>query len=637
MRAFALFSTLCALGLACPDLHAQRAEDNALTTAEDAFGSGVAGEDIGLYSATAVRGFSAIDAGNVRLEGLAIDRQAEFTSRLVSGNTVRVGLSAQRYPFPAPTGIVDYQLRRPAERRVVSLVAKADSFGASLVEADVLVPVDERFSMAGGLGLYRNAYFDGGQARVMSAALVPRWRPTERIEIVPFWSRIDIRDETASPVIVPSGAALPPRIERGRYFGQPWAGDDITRTNLGLLAGIAGEKWIARAGLFRSVAAPHRSFSSSLIDATPAGTARQIVVANPAQRFASDSGEVRLSRMRERGALQQAIHLSARARDQTRRYGGGHRLDLGSVRIGARVPVAPRAPTFGPQTRERVRQQTLGVAYDLRWRDHFDLGIGVQQTDYEKTRRTPDGTDPPSQDAPWLYNLSGAWHLTPRLTVYGSHTRGLEESAIAPETARNRDAAPPAILTRQSDFGVRWRVGPVRVNLARFSVEKPYYGVDAAQIFRELGDVRHQGVEFSLAGEAVRGLNLLAGAVALDARIRSAPTVLGEIGTRPVGTPTRTGFIGLDYRLRRNDAWSIDTRIERTGRVAANVASSLSVPARTVVDLGARYRFPATQVPVVLRLEATNLFDRYGWEVDRGGGLTYSAPRQLSAKITVDL
>jgi hypothetical protein len=39
----------------------------------------------------------------------------------------------------------------------------------------------------------------------------------------------------------------------------------------------------------------------------------------------------------------------------------------------------------------------------------------------------------------------------------------------------------------------------------------------------------------------------------------------------------------------------------------------------------------------VLRLEATNLFDHYAWEVDSGGGLTYSAPRQLSAKLTVDL
>jgi hypothetical protein len=38
-----------------------------------------------------------------------------------------------------------------------------------------------------------------------------------------------------------------------------------------------------------------------------------------------------------------------------------------------------------------------------------------------------------------------------------------------------------------------------------------------------------------------------------------------------------------------------------------------------------------------VRLEATNVFNHYAWEVDSGGGLTYSAPRQLSAKLTVDL
>ena len=41
----------------------------------------------------------------LRIEGLYFDRHGDTTNRVVSGNTVRVGLSAQSYPFPAPTGI----------------------------------------------------------------------------------------------------------------------------------------------------------------------------------------------------------------------------------------------------------------------------------------------------------------------------------------------------------------------------------------------------------------------------------------------------------------------------------------------------------------------------------------------------
>ena len=637
MRPTATATALCALALACPPAAAQRADDNPVTAAEDAFGSSIGGEDIGLYSATDVRGFSPIDAGNVRLEGLAVDRQAEFTSRLVAGNSVRVGLSAQNYPFPAPTGIVDYRLRKPGDARVLSLVAKADSYGASLLEADALLPLGDTLGMAAGVGLYRNAYFDGGEAQVVSMALAPRWRPRERVEILPFWSRIDIRDETASPVIVPAGASLPAEIERGRYFGQPWAGDDITRSNAGVVATAAGEQWTLRAGAFRSVAAPRRSFTSLLLDATPQGDAQLVVIANPAQRYASDSGELRLSRIGGGGARQHRLHLSLRGREQTRRYGGGDRLEFGTVRIGVPHFFAAPTPVFGAQTHERIRQWTGAAAYALHWRDRGEFGIGVQKTDYEKIRRTPAGPAPASRDAPWLYNANAAWHVTPRLALYASHTRGLEESAVAPDTAVNRDEAPPAIRTRQSDLGMRLLLGPLRFNLAAFSVEKPYFGVDQARRFGELGQVRHRGWEVSLAGEAAPGLNLVAGAVLLDARVEGTQVTSGQIGTRPIGIPERTAFAILDYRVPRYPALSLDAGVEHFGRAAANVANSLSVPAQTVFNLGARYRLPTGGPPVVLRLEATNLFDHYAWEVDSGGGLTYSAPRLLSAKLTVDL
>ncbi len=77
---------LCAL--------AQRADDNAVNSADDAFGTSVGNEDIGLYNPFEVRGFSAVDAGNVRLDGLYFDRQTDPTTLLVPSSTMRVGISA---------------------------------------------------------------------------------------------------------------------------------------------------------------------------------------------------------------------------------------------------------------------------------------------------------------------------------------------------------------------------------------------------------------------------------------------------------------------------------------------------------------------------------------------------------------
>ncbi|MDZ4373466.1 MAG: TonB-dependent receptor, partial [Phenylobacterium sp.] len=91
--------------------YAQRADENAVKAAEDAFGTSVGAERIGLYSDSDARGFSPIAAGNIRIEGLYIDNPVGFTSRLAAGSTLRVGIAAQGYPFPAPTGLADYALR----------------------------------------------------------------------------------------------------------------------------------------------------------------------------------------------------------------------------------------------------------------------------------------------------------------------------------------------------------------------------------------------------------------------------------------------------------------------------------------------------------------------------------------------
>jgi iron complex outermembrane recepter protein len=104
ISAFALLATTTSA-------YAQRTDNNAVTQVDDAFGASVGDEQIGIYNAYDVRGFSPVDAGNVRIEGLYFDQQSNPTDRLVDGNTIHVGISAQGYAFPAPTGIADYSLR----------------------------------------------------------------------------------------------------------------------------------------------------------------------------------------------------------------------------------------------------------------------------------------------------------------------------------------------------------------------------------------------------------------------------------------------------------------------------------------------------------------------------------------------
>ena len=105
---------------------AQRAAENAIASADDAFGSTVGTEKSGIYNDMEVRGFNPVRAGNLRIEGVYFDEQGGLTGRDRAGSRVRVGIAALDYPFPAPSGIVDYQLRPSGELLLRFYVAEVN-------------------------------------------------------------------------------------------------------------------------------------------------------------------------------------------------------------------------------------------------------------------------------------------------------------------------------------------------------------------------------------------------------------------------------------------------------------------------------------------------------------------------------
>src|SRR5579862_3475703 len=121
-RHWLLVGALCAL--ASQVAYGQRSSEDAVAEALDAFGSTVGREVIGLYNATNARGFSPTQAGNLRIDGFYFDEGATMgpVTRIVRSSSVHVGIAAQGYLFPAPTGVVDYQLRTPGNEPVGSVL-----------------------------------------------------------------------------------------------------------------------------------------------------------------------------------------------------------------------------------------------------------------------------------------------------------------------------------------------------------------------------------------------------------------------------------------------------------------------------------------------------------------------------------
>lgn len=616
-----------------------RSDENAIRAAEDAFGTSIGRETIGLYSSQNIRGFSPISAGNARIEGLYFDQVWGMTSRIRRSTTVRVGISALGFPFPAPTGIVDYSFRTPGREASLGLAAGVDSYGAAFVEGDAVVPLSQdRLAVGiGGAGYYES-YYNGTQGYYHNAALSLRWIPSDALEIVPFWHRSEGYGDEAGPIFIPAGNSLPPPVRRRRFLGPEWATYRGSAINYGAFAVLRpANGWTVRAGLFRSLFDDQQSFSHLLTDIAPDGAANRLIIADPPIKIASTSGEMRLTREWTGGDIRHRVHISVRGRDRDRRYDGSAVIDYGPTTLTTRFDVPEPVFAFTEQTRDKVRQWTGGIAYEGLWRGVGEIGVGIQRTDYGKRFVAPGLAPDRISSDPWLYNINGALYVSDVLAVYGGYTRGLEESGTAPDNAANRNELLPAILTNQRDIGLRYRlVGNVTLIAGLFDVRKPYFSLDAANRFDLLGDIKNQGIELSFAGNVTPRLNLVAGAVLARPRVTGEGVRLGRVGRRPVGLAARRLELNLDWQTPWVDGLSLDLSASHSSRTPATVNNLVSIPARPNVDIGARYRFRFGETAASLRLGVNNLTDESGYELRGAGAYDLFNGRTVSLFLSAD-
>ncbi|MDG2001764.1 MAG: TonB-dependent receptor [Novosphingobium sp.] len=635
----------CAL-LPCSAL-AQHADENAATQSDDAFGRSIGTERSGLYTGSEVRGFNPSEAGNVRLNGLYFDLVNLVSARLIEGLAVRVGIAAQRYPFPAPTGLVDYDLAIPrgeAELSVVASTASSYVLGPGIL-ADFKLPLDgERFGIAGGAAIREATREEGAGHHFRTISGLAAFRPFEGAEFLAFSSKLWTLDWEARPTYFPAANQLPAKVPRVEWLGFDWTEYDfINETHGGMARVPLGKGLRLEAGLFYSRRTLKRSFADFLLGVTPqGGLSDRLVVAAADNIDESLSGEVRLVREWTADRFEHRLIASVRGRSRNRLFGGSRQLLLGPGPGNIFTAEGWSQPTYttDPKNKDRVRQLVPGVAYSLLWQGRASLDISVAKNGYRKAIDFADEAldDPVTRDRSWLWNVSASVALMRNFYLFGGMSRGQEDAIVAPDNAVNNAEAPPAVRTRQVELGLRLGITP-RLTLVAgvFSISKPYYNLDAARFYRELGTVRNRGVELSLTGQLAPGLNLVGGVLLLDPSISGEAVNTGLIGKRPVGQSKLRVVGNLDWRLNGGEgAWSFDIALQSHSASTGNAANTLSAPAYSLVNLGARYRFEVGDVKIVIRPQLTNLFNAYGWKVSSIGGFTYSRPRRAVVSLIAD-
>ncbi len=625
--------------------NAQRASENVTTQSGDAFGKTVGNEKSGLYESDDVRGFSPVDAGNVRIEGLYFDQVDKLSTRVIDGNTIRVGPAALHYPFPAPTGIADFSVMQPRAAAVQSFTLDTGSsnslgLGGSF---EVKQPLDgERLGIAAGVGFreFRRTEGGAGQARTVGTTLA--WRPQPGAEVLLFTGDFRFRSDEARPTFFLAGTGGPPALKRGEDLSPSWTGRSADTWVWGAVAKLALAAGLRlESGLFYTRRDQHKAFADLYTGVLANGTTGgHRIVADAGSFDASLSGETRLVKQWQNGSLHQQVLLSLRGRHKVRRFGGTASFQYGPSSLLTNANIPEPVYSIGTKNRDRVDQLTYGAAWGLVSDHGFSLDAGLSRSRYTKAVDFADplAADPVSRDSPITWNVSASILLAKGITVYGAAATGQEEALIAPDVAVNRAEAPPAIHTRQVEAGVKLAITRHLTLIAGgFTITKPYYNLDAGLRYRQLGDLTHRGVEFSLTGQVLPGLSVVGGLLLLDPKITGEAVSSGQIGPRPVGQVRRHGVINLDWRLGGGKgAWSFDLALNSYSSRVGNSANTLFAAPRTTLNLGARYRFKLGPGTFLLRPLVQNLFDNYGWQVSTSGGWTYTAPRAFTVQVVAD-
>ena len=619
---------------------AQRANENAVTEAQDAFGTTAGYQAIGLYSITDARGFNPQQAGNLRIEGLFFDMPGMYLNPcLVSTTTMHVGIAAQSDSFPAPTGIVDATLAKPAAEPGVSAVLG----GGSYRQSDVLIEGRDR--IAEHVSAFACGAFDGNfepdqalHATNASFATVWRWQPAAHTEIRPFWSHMAGGSHQVLPQVYTDGFLPPPLFVSRHLASQEFTSQGWQTTEFGvILRQTFDAPWALSAGLFHASEHDRQTFDEEYLSIQPDGSADHVLDVVPALDAASTSGEVRLARMFGAGTHQRTVQLMVRGRRADRDFGGDALFDYGPVTLGSPPPSEPAVYRTSPVSVDETRQLDVGAQLEERWAGVGSIGLGLLRGDYRRTLLEPGQATSNTQAAtPWLPSVRVRLEASSTVTVYASYLQGLEDSALAPSTALNHGELPPATRSRQTDGGVRYApTATTAVIFGAFEIKKSYFNLDTSNVYTQLGTVRHRGLESSVT-YADRGITLVAGGVLLKPHVERVLAEPGATGSVPIGPVPLVLDVNLDWAPPNWHPWAASVQWKRLSSRVATGDDRYWLPPLATLAAGVRYESKLRSHPVTVRLDGFNLTNARGLHLSELGLVMPELDRRFLINCALD-
>ncbi len=306
-------------------------------------------------------------------------------------------------------------------------------------------------------------------------------------------------------------------------------------------------------------------------------------------------------------------------------------------------------PNWGPKPEftppflfhSTLSTSSFGLADTLSFaQDKVQLTLGLRHQTVKATSSV--NTLPENAKSATTPGVALLIKATDKISFYANYIEGLTKGDQAPATTSNKGTIFPPQKTKQQELGLKVDLGTFAHTLSAFEITKPNSYSDPSQLVNNLptfvsdGEQRNRGIEWSFFGSPIEHVRLMGGFTYLDPELTKTNGG-GNDGHTAVAVPKNQAKLGAEWDTQvAQGTLTLSGNINAVSKQYINAENTLSVPGRTLLDVGARYSTKVENHPVTFRANIYNLTNKAYWAQPQLTNLALGAPRTYMLSVSYD-
>jgi iron complex outermembrane receptor protein len=615
-------------------------------------GTGNNSGGVGFYDSVSIRGFTLANESGYYREGSLFPNNAQMPFENKAAVEIVKGLTALRYGFTAPGGIVNYVLKRPTETPYRFMDVFGDSNGGYGVHLDLGGKISDDIGVRfNAVRAHEEQFIRGVDGKREMVSMFLTWTPTDQLLVeadaeyqyrdTELGQNIDFDAFDPNQFSHDEIRAFLKRIDRRVYVGEEYTRYP-TRTFMGsvrMTYELSPDWKLRLAAQKAQVWRNHSQFYWVGGSMQTNGDYDVYLWRAPDQEFSPLTLEASLNGTFMTGSVKHELVVGAMQMEHPNYFpaAGGFVLAGTKNIFDPSVHIDNPNPAVGDSMlMERLNQFAVFATDYMHLTDSLNLFAGVRYSKPKfETFYGPDHT------RDWLYDESavtpsGGIIFKPRsnVSIYASYAEGLEVGGQAPVGTENVGQVMSPLKSKQYELGVKADlVDGATFSAAVFEIDKGLELVDNNNYYVQDGRQVHRGVEAMLAGQLTPDLRLVSSALYLDAELKK--TAGGALdGKQPFNVPKFKASLYANWRLPIPAELSVNAGAFYSGKRFVDTANTFAIDGYVRFDAGLIYGFPLGQTQAKLRLIVENLTDKNYFSGTQQGFLMYGEPRTFRMSLS---